>query len=270
MASIIVKGIALYLVLAQWMPRQRFFALSAALLLVVFPADEGTFTFRALHVHAAVALYLFAIYFMQRAWDRRRVLPALLMLLASAASIFVYENGYPLIVFTPLLLLIKRGAPDFRKQFVRLGLIWYVAPILTLIYTALTLGSGPTYQTWVLQHSGINQISVLGEMAQAVVNTYVQHFATGWVKALGLVSANIGFTVLAALLTLAALGIGWRFARKDEAAPTRVYLWLIGIGLVVIFLGYSLFLLTPYRELKWRVFSIPRLEGRFALSASVI
>ena len=265
--SIIVKGMALYLLLTKLMPRQRFFALTAALLLVVFPADQGIFTFRGVHIHGAVALYLFAVYFMLRAWDRLR-LPTVLMMVASAvASIFIYEIGYPLVMLTPLLLLIKLGEPEFRKRFVRLGLIWYAAPILTLLYTALTLGTGPTYQSWVIQHSGINQTSVLGEMAQAVVNAYVQHFAGGWLDALRLIGANARFMLLAALLTLTALGVGWRLAREDGETALRRFLWLIVIGLAAVFLGYSLFLLTPYRELKWRVFLYSSIGGAICVAS---
>ncbi len=36
------------------------------------------------------------------------------MCVSLVVSIFIYEIGYPLIVFTPLILLLKRGQFDFR------------------------------------------------------------------------------------------------------------------------------------------------------------
>jgi hypothetical protein len=183
------------------------------------------------------------------------------MIVSVVISIFIYEVGYPLVVCTPLILLLRRGTPDFRKWLLRLGLAWYAAPILTLLYTALTLTTGPTYQTWVVQHSGVSQGSVVVAMAQAVWNAYVQHFIGGWLDSARLLFANGGYTLLAALMTLAALFVGWRLFSNDTPASRRRILWLIVFGLAVIFLGYSLFLLTPYRELKWRVFLYSSVGG---------
>lgn len=261
MVSIMLKGVALYLVLTQLVPRQRLFALTAALLLVVYPADEGIFTFRAVHIHGAVACYLLGVYFLLRAWERPRWPTLLLMCLMVVVSIFIYEVGYPLVVFTPLILFARRGTADFRKRFLRFGLAWYIAPLLTLLYTALTLASGPTYQTWVVQHSGINEGSIVVVWAQAIWNAYVQHFAGGWLDALGRLLSNPTFTLLAALLTAAALGVGWWSASADQPAGRRVHAGLIVVGLAVIVLGYALFLLTPYRELKWRVFLYSSVGG---------
>ncbi len=216
LVSIIAKGLALYLVLTQFWPRQRLFALTAALLFLVFPADQGIFTFRGLHIHGAVALYLLAIYFLLRAWDRPRWYWLLLIWSSLVASIFIYEIAYPLIVFTPLLLLFRRGEPEFRKRFIRLSLIWYAAPVVTLMYAAVTLSSGATYQGWVVQHSGINQASIMGTMAQAVWNAYGQHFVGGWLDALRSISANVGFVGLAALLAVAVVALAWRMTPDDE------------------------------------------------------
>ena len=218
MVSIMFKGAAFYLMLTRLVPHQKLFILLAALLLVVFPADEGIFTFRAVHIHGAVAFYLLAVYFLLCSWDRPRLLTLLLMCVSLVVSIFIYEIGYPLIVFTPLILLLKRGQLDFRRRFLRLGFAWYIAPILTLLYTALTLASGPTYQTWVVQHSGINQESVAVEMVLAVWNAYLQHFVGGWLNSLTLLLADATFALLAALLTAAALLVGWRLSDAGQPA----------------------------------------------------
>jgi hypothetical protein len=262
MASIIAKGIGLYLVLTQLMPRQRLFALSAALLMVVFPADRGLFTFRAIHIHGAVAMYLFAVWFLLRAWHKPRPLTIALMWACTVISLFIYEIGYALVAVTPAVLLFGYQTADFRRRLVRLSLLWYIAPVVTMLYAALLIGSGPTYQTWVLQRSGINQPSIVGAIVSAVAGLYEQHFIGGWVRAAALLTADVRFTLLGVGMAALAVGIGWWLFRADRPAHDRRTL-LAGfvVGLGVIFFGFALFLITPYRDDDWRVFLYSAIGG---------
>ncbi len=262
MVSIIAKGIGLYLVLTQLMPRQRLFALSAALLMVVFPADRGLFTFRAIHIHGAVAIYLFAVWFLLRAWHKPRPLTFALMWACTVISLFIYEIGYALVAVTPAVLLFSYQTPDFRKRLVRFSVLWYIAPVATMLYAASTLGSGPTYQTWVLQHSGIDQPSIVGAIVSAITVLYEQHFIGGWARAAALLTADARFTLLGVGMAALAIGGGWWLFRADRPAlDRRTLLAGFGVGLAVIFFGFALFLITPYRDDDWRVFLYSAIGG---------
>ena len=258
--SLILKGLALYLILSRLLPDSKAFALLAALLLIVFPADEGIFTFRAVHIHGAVALYLFGVYFLLRLWDRFEWWSLLLMWATVIASLFVYEVGYALVFVTPLILIVKRNTPDFGKRLIRLGIAWYLAPLITLVYAALTLGDGDTYQGWVIQHSGINEPSIITDLARSVGNAYYQHFVGGWLDALRTLTANAGFDLLAGVLTVGALAAAMRL-KQTLLSTNRRSFWLFASGFVMIFLGFAPFLITPSRDVQWRVFLFSSVGG---------
>ena len=54
------KMVAVYWLVLQFFPKQRVLALGAGVLSVVYPVDSALFTFRVIHVHAAILAYLIA------------------------------------------------------------------------------------------------------------------------------------------------------------------------------------------------------------------
>lgn len=274
MVTTTLKGLALYLVLAMLLPDNRVFALLTALLLIVFPADDGLFTFRALPVHGAVMYFLLGVYFLLRYWEQPRWWAALGFFIAQLITLMTYEVVYPLIAATPLLLLWHR--PQGRARWIRATTLWMLAPVLTMLYVTWSLGQGESYQSWVLQRSGLTQPEVAAEMVGALVNAYQRNLIGGWWTALGQVTSSAPLLLgLAAAAGVISAGAGWLTMRGAEQHPmefsdgARRYLGLLVIGLAVIGLGYVLFLLTPYRDLTWRVFVYSSIGGALC-SATVI
>jgi len=71
-------------------------------------------------------LYLLAVYYFAEFLGSPTLADAALMCVSLVVSIFIYEIGYPLIVFTPLILCCKRGQFDFRDGSCAC-FAWYIA-----------------------------------------------------------------------------------------------------------------------------------------------
>lgn len=265
MAVFAGKGAMLYLILRRLMRGNAAFALLAGLLFVVFPADAGLFTFRAFNIHAAVlwflvSVYLFLVYFQTGRWW---VLVGAWMM--TIAHLWVYEVGYPLVLFTPLLLVWLEG--QVSRRVIRAGLLWYVAPVIALLYGAVLFTQGDSYQSWLLQRSGLNQSSIIGEMFASLLNAYNRHFVAGWLESFRQFGTPyVGLALTAAVGAFAAGRVLSGAAMTDDK---RRYWLLALIGFVAIGLGYVAFLVTPYRQLDWRVYYYSSIGGAVCTTSLV-
>jgi hypothetical protein len=249
MTAFIAKGALLYALLRR-LRLSSAFALASALLLLIYPADAGLFTMRAINIHTAVAAYLLAIYALLSFHQQRRVLSLIVMWAALAFALLTYEIVYPLVIFTPALLIWQDGR--WSRRALRSALAWYVVPVLTLIYAAVVFVSGMTYQSWVLQRSGITQPDILAEMARAVGLMLRRHALDGWSSGLALiVTTYVGLA--AAAIAAAALLVRRRFYIKPDTPPeTRSLPALLLVGVAALMLGWILYLPTPFRDVDWR------------------
>lgn len=261
------KGMLLYGILRKLLPQNALFALGVALLFVIFPADDGLFTFRGLNIHVAVVLYLAAVYLLLMYVERPKLLKAVLLWMCLIASIFTYEVSYPLAAFTPMILLWHRRRVD--RSVVRAALIWWCAPLITFLYSAFTFVYGNTYQSWVLARSGLNRAEVLPEILQSVTFAYQRHFWDGWLIALRLIT--LPMVGIAAVATLVAAGL---FRLRSSPVQTnhagkRPYVVLLFAGLIIIFLGYIVYMITPYRQLTWRMYYFSGIGGALSIGCFV-
>jgi len=259
MGLIAAKGIALYLILRKLTAGNKAYALLVALLFVVYPADSGLFTLRSLSIHLSIfwlllGAYLFLVYFETGRWW------ALVgSWLAMIGSVWIYEVAYPLIFLTPVLLVLLEGRVN--RRVIRASLLLYVAPLAALLYYALMFTQGASYQAWLLQRSGLNQPSVIGEMLTSIVNAYNRHFAEGWLRAFEQIVP--AFVVLSLMMGGVAFAFGRLLLRRQGNTPDskRRYWQLALLGFAVVGIGYAPFLITPYRNLDWRVYSFSSIGG---------
>src|SRR5205085_2546494 len=147
------------------------------------------------------------------------------------------------------------------KKIVFHSVLWYLAPLVTLLYVAVEFTQGSSYQGWLLQHSGLNQSSVLGDMVTSMINAYYRHFVGGWLEALGQLATP--YLLLSLVVMAAVLAMGWRIMRSngDPETGKRLYWILALIGFALIGLGYAPYLVTPYRQLDWRVYYYSSIGG---------
>ncbi|MEO8391625.1 MAG: hypothetical protein ABI700_01405 [Chloroflexota bacterium] len=269
MLTFFLRGLLLYAILRKLVPGNPLFAFGAALLFIIFPADDGLFTFRGINIHAAICLYLFAVYMLLSYYEKPHILKLVPIWLALIWSMFSYEVSYPLVAFTPFLLLWKERRLNAKQ--IRIAFLWWLAPLVTFTYAVVMFAHGGTYQAWVLERSGLNQGSVLGEIAQSLWMSYRRHFGEGWIPALKWETfAPLIPDVLAiCATTIAALAALFPSARQVTPTGKRRYVELFLIGLAIIFLGYVVYMITPYRQLTWRVYYFSGIGGAISVACLV-
>lgn len=257
MALFASKGVLLYLILRRLTRGNTVFALLAGLLLIIFPADAGLFTFRAFNIHAAVVWFLLSVYLFLIYFETGRWWALVGAWVTTIGHLWVYEVGYPLVLVVPLLLVWLDGR--LSRRVFRVGLLWYVAPVIALTYEAVLFTQGESYQSWLLQRSGLSQSSIAGEMFGSLLNAYNRHFVAGWAEALGQLATP--YLALAVIAGAGAFAAGRLLPAPPDSDNKRRYWMLALVGFVAIGLGYSAFLITPYRQLDWRVYYYSSIGG---------
>ena len=131
MTMMIVRGTAMYTLMRQLFPRYRLFAYLSGALLIVFPADSGTYYEGATHVLLSFTLQLIALNMLVWFWRDKRWWQLALALLIECVSVGNYEVGDLLYLAIPLIL----WWIDTRisRRLVLVALLWWVFPSLSLI-----------------------------------------------------------------------------------------------------------------------------------------
>src|SRR5579864_2182988 len=119
-------------------------AFMASVLFVIFPSDTGLFSARNHVPEWSVFWYLLAVYLLVEFWENHRASAALGMWISLALSLGSYEEGYPLVIVTPLILVwLQHG---ISRRVLWTAVIWYSAPVILLLETLLVFifGNGGT------------------------------------------------------------------------------------------------------------------------------
>jgi hypothetical protein len=252
------KMAAVYWLVLQFLPQRRLLAFVAGVLFLVYPADRALFTFRAIHIQAAVCSYLLAVCF----WIRfvRRPARAGWMYLAGAAvllmfSLMTYQVALPLAILTPLAALAFVRASDRRLWIATAA--WYAAIAIPVAYAtwALRHGTGTTYEMGLVAAS-----FPLADVMSAVRLAYERQ-VTGWAFAWGRVGlfSPLRADIIAGLAVFAATG-AWvaREGRRDPAgrpASTRRYLIVAVVAAAIVAVGMAVFLAIPsHRRQDFRTY----------------
>jgi hypothetical protein len=259
------KGVFAFLLLRRLLPKHDLLSFAVAVLFVIHPADTGLFTFRAIHIHAAVMFYFMAAYFLLVYWDTQKWWTLILMWVALLFSLFLYEVAYPVVAATPLLLLYKDRR--LSKRVIRGSVLWYLVPLLTglrVLAILVTSRSGDLYQTGVI--GSINPSGIL----QAVAYLYRRSFVDSWIETLSninysatllIISVGLGVVVLVLSLTLAR----WQ-SQNDNRLKTSSYVTLFVLSLGFILLGFSPYLLAnSHRFLTLRTYYLPSFGAALCL-----
>ena len=209
------------------------FRFAAALVLAVFPADEGVFYAGALNVYLSWVAYLAAFYFLLRYWRRPRLITLMGIWIALILNLGIYEAAYPLILVSPfiLLLLKRKGWRIWRGVAFR----WYLFPVLNVIRVFLTLLLVP--QDFRYQSQLAARQPALFEMFDNLGFVYERHFFTAWFQhelltSDWLIASGIGVICLAACLGM------FRYIQKNTSrnfsSPDYLYLLLVGVAIVTL------------------------------------
>jgi len=269
------KMVVVYWLVLQFLPGRRLLAFVAGVLFLLYPADTGLFTFRAIQIHAAVCSYLFAAYLLIR--FVRRPARAGWMYLTGAAvllmfSLMVYQVALPLAILTPLVTLAFVRPSDRRLWIASAG--WYVAIALPMLYAvwALRQGGGTPYEVGLLGTQSADGSSPLADMMGAIGLAY-QRQVTGWATAwqeLGRYPP-LRIAVVAGVAVFAATG-AWiaRDERRGTPGPpdsARRHLIVALVAVAIVGLGMAAFLAAPsHRRQEFRIYFLSMLGSAAALA----
>jgi hypothetical protein len=223
-----------------------------------------------MNMHTAVWFYLLAVYLLLSFYEKPHMLKLSVMWVCVLVSLFSLELFYPIVVFTPLILVWKeRGV---SPHLVRTSLAWWLVPILAFLYIAFMFTQGETYQSWLLARSGLNRPSVIGEIIDSILLAYRRHFYEGW--AIAIQQFDFGswlfpFVLVATGIGSFMLGVNAHKKALSKRLPTRRYFEMFFVGIIAIFLGYIVYMITPYRQDTWRVYYVSGIGGAICIACLV-
>ncbi len=257
---LVAKGYLCYAILRR-LHAATPLAFAAAVLSILMPADTGIFYLGAMTIQFALVCYLLALYLLLVAWERGWMLALLGMGFVQLGCVGIYESVYPLIVFTPLvLLLVRRGT---RRRLIRYALLWYAVPFLYALWYAFIVLSFPR----ALQYQGsLIESPTIAAIITSLFNIYGRHFVGGWLDSAGVSPAeHLLLGALAGVIAFAVCVALLRRARLDS--EPRLTLKLAVGGLAVIGLGVALYLPTSLRNETLRTFYFSSVGAAVALAA---
>ncbi len=243
-------------ILLKFVPDQPWLALAASLLFLVYPADATRTDLTMLMLTQSLLFYAFAVWLMLHLDERPGASPLLwgLMVLLIIASLLSYEQLTPVVLVTPLLLLLHPADVPRRHRLI-LGGVWlavFAAYGLWRLYFVLAAnylhhfgGGNPEYTLTHLLASYLQWIRM------GLLHPWYEAFVrTRWSLALrspDLRLIPLWFPVLIVLV----IGVGgWLLIARQlgrdgdepgDARPIRVGLVAIAVGLAMMGVAY----LTP-------------------------
>ena len=240
------------------------FRFAVALVLAVFPADEGVFYAGALNVYLSWVAYLAAFYCLLRYWQRPHIITLTGMWIALILNLGIYEAAYPLILVSPLMvLLLKRKSWRIWRG---VAFRWYLFPVLNVIRVFLTLLLVP--QDFHYQSQLAARGPALLEMFDNLGFVYERHFFTAWFQHELLTSdwlIALGISVICLAACLGMLRYFQKNASRDFSS--RDYLYLLLVGMAVVTLSMLVILPTLLSRETVRVYFMTSVGAALALVA---
>ncbi len=237
------KAFFLYLLLKR-LGKSRALAFAAAALVLIIPADTAIFNDGTFSIHFALCAYVAAIYCLIAYWQDRRWYFLILMGVALALTTGIYETVYPLLLFTPVLLVWQEGR--ISRRVIQVASFWYMVPFIMVIRLIAMARQNPgeiAYQSNLF--AGIS----LSDLTPTFLNVYRIHFVDGWLRTQG--TAYPTYVIAAALI--GGLLCWWLLHHQPKLDWRTLLLFVVG-GLVVIALGYAPYFPTTLRPATARTF----------------
>jgi hypothetical protein len=241
------KALCVYLFVRRAVPSLGEFAAAfAALLAVLYPGDADFFYFTTTHNHLSVAFVFLSGFLLLAAQDAPRGRLPLGYLISIGVCLTLAlspnEGNHPIISVIPLaLLFLKRW--EMSRQTILIFAWWYAVQALWVIVYLVHLAFGLTRHRESLATTA-SDLTFLQGMFEAFL--YLLSGAWGALPAIGgnlWLAAGIGTSVTVATLILR--------LPLQARAESREAAWLFLLGVVVIFLGYLPFSLTP-KNFTWK------------------
>jgi len=253
------KGFFFYLFLSRLIPH-RALLLLATILFILYPSDEGLFSFRAINIQTSVVCLFMALNSLLILWGRAKMntLHVFIMWLSLLACLWIYDLAYPIVFLTPLLLVwLGRG---ISRKTVVISTLWLALPTLLFIRQLIVMQqqSSAVYQLRVFSPDNL-----ITDIVNSLFNAYKNNLFSSWRAILGQIDFSGPFLSIALATGILSGLIIWfsyhrtsgtQEAQKSLREERSTYAMLLIVGLAGIGLGFALMTITQFRYDNWRVF----------------
>lgn len=250
------KGFALYLLLSRLFTTHPTLNFAIAAGYILYPIDEGILSIRIPHTHMAMLAWFVALNFLISYWRTPRTSTLLAIWLATVVSALSHEAMYPVLLASPLILLILERSLG-RRHF-RVAMLWWIAPLITLLYSmVLVFGLGFGFQQGTID----GQVSPLDVIAFTGLH-FLRLVVLGWQKAVvaftsqSSIQIQLTAVVVGIVACVACVALYQGQTRKNATSPvfTNDPKLIVGVGIVQSLLGWSVWSITDRATLVYRVF----------------
>ncbi len=250
------KAFVVYTLLRKMRLADASLAFLITIVFILHPADQSNFVMRALGRQTGTFFYFLSVLLMVLACQRSNRLYFIGMLIAEGMSALISEQGFVIIMLTPLLMLLCKEGSNRKKA--GIAAAWLVVLALCIVNF---IGGEKPYQSGLLE-GGLKSdpLQFLGDVALSNLVAYRRIFFDGWIKAaLALRDFQYRFLFIALVITLLVGCAAWLLNRsKDEERceenSARYFTILILGGLVMVGASFFPYSLTIKRYSTFHVF----------------
>lgn len=261
---LIAKALAAYALVLTLSRGDGMAAFLVAALLTAYPSDEGTFLFRTLNAHGAVLFAMTAVWAFARLWNdtTRSVRWLLLMCGMQLLSALTYDIAIPFFLAAPLLIWLIQP----RRVPFRLLAYWYLVPAVVVanLLRAMLVKSTGVYEASVFAPGDRPLQQVLNGLGRAYAANLWTGWWHAWTAALGAPALTVLVAIVVGLVCWATMARLQRVSDGDITVGSDLR-WLL-VGLLIIAIGVSPYLVTIYWADTWRVFFLSSLGGAIVVA----
>lgn len=247
------KGLAVYALVCELIPRRAPIAFASALLYTVYFADSGVFWPIAVNVHASTLWALLAAWLLVRQW-RKPSTPGLILMAVFQGLALSYEGVFAVVALTPLLLLFP--AKVINRRVVKLGLIWYIMPAIMVaryVIIATRNSAEMVYQEG--QATAALQGDVVSASLASLERIYKRLLGVVWYDQKQVALEQPAYWLIAAVIGLVAGGgILTHLHAGFDRLNGRLAAIMVILGLSIIGVGFAPYLASEFRDVNYRVF----------------
>jgi len=228
-------------------------AVMIALLYMIYPTNTSSMSLRNFAVLSAVVMFLFSTYAFLHYSNHPTRINLFIFFVFMFVSITSNEYAFLHVLAFPILLFFYQH--QSWRIHLKLASRWYVFPIWYIThYAVVTIATTSAYGTQFLsEDSSVSTKAV--ELVELSIHSFNALLVTNWIGSFSRMTAQ--HIPLIGLVILIVVGLLIFVTHKDkEQDNIRKQIAVIVVGLIIILLASTIFILTKQKDFDWRVYAI--------------
>src|SRR5665213_2531569 len=222
---------ALFWLVANLPPANRAVAFVAAALMLVYPADDATYTLRATNIHAGVFFLLISLCLLTASIRKATWQRIIAMVVMQVLSLAIYDGGFLIMLCGPAMVLCMRRA--FTRRTALLSLAWWAAPTFFAFALWRVVRDPDAYQGALIRSSGLGHdySHDFYVFSQSIGRALTRNFWSGWTQATTVPPLDDPYLKIAIALALFVFApLAWVLSgrgQKSYAATKDSRYWIL-------------------------------------------